>query len=324
MSYDNLRLEKGMYTGDFTANLEKIDPSENYRETPLAGLDAFERQLKRFDIHVSGPSSDRIDKFFQSSDSAVLFPEYMTRAIKQGMKDADVLSDIVATVTQVDAPDYRPLAFANVDIHAMGAYPTVNEGAPISAYEVKNGNSLVNLQKRGRVIKSSYEALRFHRLELFTVFLKQLGAQFARERFEDALAVLMDNPPSITRSGSNLTYGNLCNLWANMQPANFSTLILNTSSIVSIFSQVIFQDSAVSFTIKGEPFTPFGAKMLTSPSMPALNVLAVDKTCALEMISAGDVLLETNKLIDHQFEQIAVSSLVGFAKIMDYGRLLLA
>ena len=60
-AYDNLRLEKGMYGEagrSFTQVLEAADPSENYRGTPLEGLDAFQRQLKRFDIHVKGSRSD--------------------------------------------------------------------------------------------------------------------------------------------------------------------------------------------------------------------------------------------------------------------------
>ena len=52
MSYENITLEKGMYNvrGGITAALESIDPSENYKGTDLEGLDAFQRQLKRFDI----------------------------------------------------------------------------------------------------------------------------------------------------------------------------------------------------------------------------------------------------------------------------------
>ena len=60
MTYDNLRLEKGMYGESgrtFTQALEAADPSESYRGTPLEGLDAFQRQLKRFDIHVKGSRS---------------------------------------------------------------------------------------------------------------------------------------------------------------------------------------------------------------------------------------------------------------------------
>ena len=56
--FDNIKLEKGMYTGascSFTDVLEHLDPSENYRNTELEGLDAYQRQLKRFDIKVGGP-----------------------------------------------------------------------------------------------------------------------------------------------------------------------------------------------------------------------------------------------------------------------------
>ena len=74
-AFDNIRLEKGLYaSGDFTGALEKIDPSENYSGTALEGLDAYQRQLKRFDIKVSGAGSDVVDKFFKTSDSARALP----------------------------------------------------------------------------------------------------------------------------------------------------------------------------------------------------------------------------------------------------------
>ena len=82
--YQDLKLEKGMYhiTGkSFSEVLEGMDPSGAYAETPLAGLDAYERQLKRFDIHVSGSHCDRVEKFFSTTDSAVLFREFIRRAI---------------------------------------------------------------------------------------------------------------------------------------------------------------------------------------------------------------------------------------------------
>ena len=53
--YDNLTLEKGMYRSGgqgFTQALEELDPSGAYQGTGLQGLDAFERQLKRFNIKV--------------------------------------------------------------------------------------------------------------------------------------------------------------------------------------------------------------------------------------------------------------------------------
>ena len=77
MTFNNIKLEKGLYTSgkSFTQTLESMDPSVNYAGTDLEGLDAFQRQLKRFDIKVSGKGSDSIEKFFRTTDSAALFPE---------------------------------------------------------------------------------------------------------------------------------------------------------------------------------------------------------------------------------------------------------
>lgn len=81
--FDKIKLEKGMYaTGkSFSQVLEQLDPSEQYAGTPLEGLDAFQRQLKRFDIRVGGAHGDIVEKFFQTSDSAALFPEYVSRSV---------------------------------------------------------------------------------------------------------------------------------------------------------------------------------------------------------------------------------------------------
>ena len=111
--YENLKLEKGMYSQSgrsFAQTLEALDPSENYKGTSLEGLDAFQRQLKRFDIKVKGAGSDRVEKFFWSTESAVLFPEFVSRVVRQGMEEESILPDITATVTNFDGMDYRSIA----------------------------------------------------------------------------------------------------------------------------------------------------------------------------------------------------------------------
>ena len=110
--FESIALEKGMYTvphKSFSRLLEEMDPSENYKGTALEGMDAYQRQLKRFDIRVGGVGSDPVEKFFQTSSSAALFPEYVSRAVRQGMEQADVLPSIVATVTKIDGMDYRTI-----------------------------------------------------------------------------------------------------------------------------------------------------------------------------------------------------------------------
>lgn len=65
-NFNEIKLEKGMYSErgrSFEQTLEALDPNENYKGTPYEGLDAFQRQLKRFDIKVRGAGSDVVENF---------------------------------------------------------------------------------------------------------------------------------------------------------------------------------------------------------------------------------------------------------------------
>ena len=185
--FNNIRLEKGMYASSkgFNACLEELDPSENYKGTALEGLDAFQRQLKRFDIKVSGHNSDCIEKFFRTTDSAALFPEYITRAVKQGMEENDILGSIVATTTTIDGLDYRAIT-CSTDIDKDDLM-IVGEAASVPETKIRTQEKLVPLHKRGRILTASYEAIRFQRLDIFTIALKQIGAGIARAQLAQAI-----------------------------------------------------------------------------------------------------------------------------------------
>ena len=136
--FDNLRLEKGMYNEagrSFTQVLEREDPSEQYKGTALEGLDAYQRQLKRFDIKVKGAGSDAVEKFFATSQSAVLFPEYIARSVRQGMEETDILPQITAAETRVSGMDYRSIASTPGD--EAKQLKRVEEGAVIPETRVK-------------------------------------------------------------------------------------------------------------------------------------------------------------------------------------------
>lgn len=163
--YKNLKLDKSFYTSGkgFTQALEELDPSENYKGTSLEGLDAYQRQLKRFGIRVGGINSDTVEKFFKTSDSAALFPEYVNRAVRQGIEKANKLDRIIATTTKIDSLDYRSITSVSDD--DSKELKDVEEGGEIPSTTVKIQENLVKLNKRGRMLVASYEAVRFQRLD---------------------------------------------------------------------------------------------------------------------------------------------------------------
>ncbi|MBR3816267.1 MAG: phage major capsid protein [Clostridia bacterium] len=320
MTYENIRLEKSLYTTgkSFTQALESLDPSENYIGTELEGLDAFQRQLKRFDIKVSGKNSDCIEKFFRTSDSAALFPEYVSRAVMQGIEETDIVKSLVATTTLIDGLDYRSL----LAVTPEGEVTVINEGTVIPETNIRTQQNLIPLFKRGRVITASYEAIRFQRLDVFTVALKQIGAAIARAQANDAINTLLNgdgnnNAIEIKTSDAPLSYENLVELWMSIHPYTMTTLVASPDTFSQIIRMPEFIESGASgsFVSTGKIYTPFGAELIRYDALPAGRLIAVDKNFALEKVQAGTVSTEFDKLIDRQLERAAVTSTVGFAKL---------
>lgn len=325
--YKTINIDKSMYNRrgkTFSQVLEELDPSTNYKNTPLEKLDAFGRQLKRFDIKVSGAQSDMVEKFFQTSSSAALFPEYVSRAIKLGMEYANALPDITATVTKIDGMDYRSIVSDPDD--DTKSLKVVSEGAFLPQTTIKTQENLVKLLKRGRMLVSTYEALRFQRLDLFTVTLKQIGAYIARTQLADAVNVLVNGDGNsngakvINASASGtLKYTDLVRLWTELTPYELNTLLVPTALMEKILAMPEMQDSqaTLDFHGTGRMITPMGAKLIHVPTLDSDKIVGIDKTCALEMVQAGDVLVDYDKLIDRQLERAAVSVISGFAKLFN-------
>lgn len=324
-AFDNIRLEKGLYaSGDFTGSLERIDPSENYSGTALEGLDAYQRQLKRFDIKVSGAGSDVVDKFFKTSDSAVLFPEYVSRAVRQGMEEANVLPRIIASTTVIDSLDYRSIACEPTEDEKE--LKVVSEGAFIPETYIKSKENLVRLRKRGRSLVASYEAVRFQRLDLFTVTLRQIGAYIARTQLADAIDTIVGGdgnnnpaPVSSVASSGNITYSDLVSFWNLFDPYELNTVIASPAEMIKLLGIAEFRDAAagLNFHGSGEIITPIGADLIKSSAVPSGKLIGLDRGCALEMVTTGPVSTEYDKLIDRQLERAVISSTAGFAKIFD-------
>ena len=322
-NFETIKLDKGLYgTGKgLLYELEKIDPSENYKGTSLQNLDAFERQLKRFDIKVKGAGSDAVEKFFATTDSAVLFPEYVSRAVRQGIEEANNLDSIIATKTNINGLDYRTIA--SVPTADEKELKDVAEGAQIPETVVHTQDNLVTLKKRGRMLVASYEAIRFQRLDLFTVTLRQIGAYIARTQFKDAVNVLINgdgnnNPASeITpTTDGTLTYEDLITLWNSFSPYEMNTLIASPDVTAKLLTMPEFRDApaGLNFHGKGTMITPLGAKLIKSNDLSS-TLIGLDKNCALEMVTAGGVMTDFDKLIDRQLERAAITQISGFAKI---------
>ena len=331
MGYENLRLEKGMYRQagmNFTQVLESLDPSENYRGTALEGTDAFQRQLKRFGIRAKGAGSSKVEKFFSTMDSAVLFPEYIARTVRQGMEEHNILPAITATTTVIDSMDYRSI-YSQPTADDLTARP-VNEGESIPETEIKTKEHMISLKKRGRMLVASYEAIRFQKLDLFGVMLRQIGAHIQAQQVEDAVDVLMNGDgnnnaaaefvvgnANLPGTAGTLGYDQLVEFWGKFNPYTMNTILCSTGTMTQLLKIPELQNplTGLNFQGTGKFASPLGAQLHRTDAVDDNTIVGLDSRYALEMVKAGDVVVEYDKLIDTQLERAAITYISGFGKI---------
>ena len=324
--YQQIRPDRAFYKSaakSFTQTLEELDPTSLYKDDNLlAGTDAFQRQLKRFDIRVSGPDSDVVDKFFSTADSAALFPEYVARAIRMGMEESNILPSVLAATTHINGMDYRAITAVSGDGTAAA---DVIEGAFIPETVISTKENLIRLSKRGRLVVSSYEAIRFQKLDIFTVALKQVGASIMAGHISDAVNVLINGDGNNNAAGTvsvatsgTLTYDDLITLWSKFDPYEMNTMLVSNTDMQKILKLTEFKnpETGLNFQGTGKLTSPLGARLIRCSAVPAGKIVALDRRYALEMVKAGDISLDTDRLIDRQLERAAVTSIAGFAKII--------
>lgn len=320
--YKNLALSKDFYKSPkgFSSQLENLDPSASYKGSDLEKFDAFQRQLKRFDIHVAGSNSDPLLKFFSTTQSAALFPEYVSRAVKLGVDEESILEQICASKTDIDSLDYRTITSDVPD--EDDELKIIEQGGVIPETTIHLQDSLVQLHKRGRMLVASYEAVKFQRIDLFTVALKQIGAYISRAQLKDAVASLIapvngvSNTVSLATEGS-LVYSDLLNLWSKFGNYQMNVMLAAPDMMLKMLQINELKDptTGLNFQATGALTTPLGATLIKSSAVPAGKIIGLDKRFALEMVSAGGISVEYDKLIDCQLERAAVTATTGFSKI---------
>lgn len=311
--YNTVKLEKGLYNlsgKSFIQALEELDPSENYKDSALCGLDAYERQLKRFDIKVNGRNCDKIAKFFSTTESAVLFPEFVSRAVRQGMADS-ILDKIVAVKTICSSRIYRGFTVSD----GSAAYSTVTtQGNTLPSTSITEDTSTITLDKIGRLISTSYEALMNQSIDAYAVTLRAIGKKLANAIIGKAVSTLKADITPSSISGSSLAYSDITALYGSFSDFNMDVLLASPSVAASVLSMSAMQDCT--YDKDGIVHFPFGTSMIPSSQVSNDTIIGIDSGYALELISNSDIVLETDKLIDKQLDYVSVSICIGFKKLM--------
>ena len=302
--------------------LEELDPSSNY---PDVKLDAFERQLAARGLVVRGPKSVRLDQFYDP-DNIVLFPEFITREVRAGQllgRTQCRTTDLIAAETEIDSGVYDAAILDMAEDEL--SMKIVGELATFPKVTIKSATKPITLRKHGMRILESYEHARRISANLFAVFLRQVGQKMEKDMVEDALDVLINGNPGNSNAGfafnkTTLNYDNLVDFWAEFDPFESTVLVAPKAGVTGILKLQEFKDAMVGFDFQrtGNLITPLGNEFRRHDTSLLTNkILGVDTRSALEKVrERGASLVEADKIIRQQANEIVVSEVVGFSKIL--------
>lgn len=301
--------------------LEELDPTQGD-----SALDAFERQLALAGIRVQGTNSDIIDRFFASTETAVLFPEFVSRSIRTGMTDFRSLDGILASRTRIDSDTYKTLFMdESVGTAADRRLARVAEGGELPRIEIKSSDHSIRIHKFGRYLEVTYEALRRKTASVVSVFLKAIGYQIQKDKFEEAVAVLVSgdgnsNPATVTNTAADgtMAYADLVEFALAFRPYELNVIIAPPAVVKAILTLDEFKDPAtgMNFQATGDLITPFGAKLIPSSAVAENTLIGLDRRFAIEEVYETGLMVETDRLIRQQLEGTAISEVAGFAKVI--------
>ena len=212
----NGKLEKGMYQTAADNGMpffrwleeqraQKIGPTPYYgmsfvdiwryrkkmrAQGKLFPLTAFEEQLKFFDIHAVGSITDVVGKFFRTSDTSVLFPEYVSTQVYYGLLQMGLTQEFIQDWTVIQGHDYRKVYLQDSEderelakANASGEFPSV---------EVTVSKQTIHLEKYGKQFIFDYEEIKDTPLNLYGAQLMRVGEQIAISETDDMVYVLIN------------------------------------------------------------------------------------------------------------------------------------
>ena len=334
-----LKLEKEMYNEarskgqSFADLLEELDPSPIDSDGRIAGLSAYQRQLKEHGIKTSGANATILEKFFATTASAILFPHYVETQILQGMQAASILPKIVATETRINSHTYDAVRMTETE--ADRQLRSVAEGAALPTTTIATAEESIKLKKFGRLIMATYEALRLQKLNVVSVFLQRIGAQIGVDESNEALRVIIAGDGN---SGTELTdtdadvsgtldYDEMIKLWLAFGSGyECNVIVAHDTYIQTILNMDEFKDPMAGFKFQstGDLVNPLGARLVRWSDTTGFDddgedvsdwVIGIDKRYCLEQVTEYGLITEVDRFIDKQFERTAVSKWTGFKKL---------
>jgi hypothetical protein len=291
----------------------------------LCGL---EKELEGRGIVTRGPGADRVEKFFSSANDTALFPVFMASQIIAGVLASSLVPSLIATEQRISSHVAEKIT--STDTSATRTLKFAGEGTDLPKTKIQRSEGSIKLYKYGRLLEASYESLRLMKVDIFGLMLQRMGMQIGIDQTDDLIETLIAGDGT---SGSAVTdtdaevsgtldYDELIRLRLAF-PIGYEMqhCVINDTNLRTVLNMPEFKDPVAGFNFQrtGQFMDALGSEWhrwtsTGSASFSTDRVLAVDARGAAVLFREGDLLEESDQIIDKQLHQRTMSEWCGFMK----------
>ncbi len=273
-----------------------------------------------------------VDRFFQSDpNSKWLFPDIVREAVVAGLKRKPAFPELIVRDEKVESTNFDiPFVDENEEEEELRG---VAEGAAIPESEITYGDRVVKLNKKGRGIVASYEAIRRMSVDMLRVHLQRIGERLGRSLDQRLTNVLVNGDSSgsgtapvtvNTATSGTWAYSDILSGFMKLTLEHYFTpthMLVNSALAQTILSMSEFKDSVLfEFAKTGAFPNPLGIKLVPMVDQPADKLTILDRGYAIEKLTEQDVLVESDKLISQQWDRSYITVVTDFAIVYNKAR----
>lgn len=321
--------EREMRVEDLITELEikdGFDPSCHAAQV----LDPIERQLAADGIILSGQS--KFEDFFRTPTSRLLSPAYVSREITAGMRlgrNVVTLDDLTATSQRIPSHAIEQIA---LDVDGTDdEMKRIAEGTDMPVATIATKEKTQKMRKVGRTIRASYESIRRSNLDTVSLLLRRIGFRMGRQMAQEGLRIMIDGDGNTGSAAKETTttafkYSDLVDLLYGqfdeghepshicVSPAFYLKMLTDETNFKPFQSVNLLEQ----FVKNGQAASWFGLQWRTHKILPNNYAVAWEKeTCLAYYEESASSIVETDKIISAQFNNVAVSLWFGFSKLFD-------
>ena len=274
-----------------------------------------------------------VDRFFQSDPNAKwLFPDVVREAVVAGMRRKPAYPELIIRDESVDGTAYDvPYVQESGDEEELRG---VAEGAAIPESQITYGDRVVRLDKKGRGVIASYEVIRRMSMDMLRVHLQRIGERLGRNLDARLATVLLSGDNSgagtaattmNTATASTWTYDDIVSGFMKLTLEHYFTpthMLADAALCKAILGLEAFRDPALfDFAKTGNLPTPLGAKLVPMADQPANKLTILDAGYAVQKLTEQDLLVESDKLINQQWDRTYLTVVTDFAIIYEKARI---